>query len=66
MFGKMIKGALILGGLYTVYKVGYAIGLKKADPILQQLDKDLEMGKINAQEYLDKYNERIQVIEGGR
>lgn len=66
MFGKLVKGALILGGMYVIYKVGYAIGLKKADPVLQQLDKDLEMGKINAQEYLDKYNERIQVIEGGR
>lgn len=66
MFGKILKGAVIVGGLYVVYKVGYAFGLKKADPILQQLEKDLAEGKLDMQEYLQKYAERINEIEGGR
>lgn len=66
MFGKILKGAVIVGGVYLVYKVGYAFGLKKADPILQQLEQDLASGKIDIQEYLSKYNQRIQEIEGVR
>lgn len=66
MFGKIIKTGLIIGGVYVVYKVGYAFGLKKADPILQQLEQDLAAGKIDIQEYLQKYNQRIQEIEGVR
>ncbi len=41
MFGKIIKTGLIVGGVYVVYKLGYAFGLKKADPVLQNLEKDL-------------------------
>ena len=65
MFGKILKGAVIVGGVYLVYKVGYAFGLKKADPILQNLEKDLTTGKIDMQEYLKRYQERIHEIEGG-
>lgn len=66
MFGKIIKTGLIVGGVYVVYKLGYAFGLKKADPVLQNLEKDLSEGKIDIQEYLKRYQERIQEIEGGR
>lgn len=66
MFGKIIKTGLIVGGVYVVYKIGYAFGLKKADPVLQNLEKDLSEGKIDIQEYLQKYNQRIQEIEGVR
>lgn len=65
MFGKIVKTGLIIGGVYVIYKVGYAFGLKKADPILQNLEKDLSEGKIDIQEYLKRYQERIQEIEGG-
>lgn len=65
MFGKILKGAVIVGGVYLVYKVGYAFGLKKADPILQNLENDLTAGKIDMQEYLKRYQERIHEIEGG-
>jgi hypothetical protein len=63
MFGKILKGAVIVGGVYLVYKVGYAFGLKKADPVLQQLEKDLSEGKIDIQEYLKKYQERIEILK---
>lgn len=63
MFGKILKAGLIVGGVYVVYKVGYAFGLKKADPILQQLEKDLSEGKIDMQTYLQKYQERINEIK---
>lgn len=66
MFGKIIKAGLIVGGVYLTYKIGYAFGLKKADPILQNLEKDLSEGKIDIQEYLKRYQERIQEIEGVR
>lgn len=66
MFGKILKAGLIVGGVYVVYKLGYAFGLKKADPVLQNLEKDLSEGKIDIQEYLNKYNQRIQEIEGVR
>lgn len=66
MFGKILKAGLIVGGVYVVYKIGYAFGLKKADPVLQNLEKDLSEGKIDIQEYLNKYNQRIQEIEGVR
>lgn len=65
MFGKILKAGLIVGGVYLVYKVGYAFGLKKADPILQNLENDLTAGKIDMQEYLKRYQERIHEIEGG-
>lgn len=65
MFGKIVKTGLIIGGVYVVYKLGYAFGLKKADPVLQNLEKDLASGKIDIQEYLKRYQERIQEIEGG-
>lgn len=63
MFGKILKGAVIVGGVYLTYKIGYAFGLKKADPILQNLEKDLESGKIDIQEYLKRYQERINEIK---
>lgn len=63
MFGKVIKAGLIVGGIYVIYKVGYAFGLKKADPVLQQLEKDLSEGKIDIQEYLKKYQERIEILK---
>lgn len=63
MFGKILKGAVIVGGVYLVYKVGYAFGLKKADPVLQQLEQDLASGKIDMQTYLQKYQERINEIK---
>lgn len=63
MFGKILKAGLIVGGVYVVYKVGYAFGLKKADPVLQQLEKDLSEGKIDMQTYLQKYQERINEIK---
>lgn len=64
MFGKILKTGLIVGGVYLTYKIGYAFGLKKADPVLQQLEQDLASGKIDIQEYLKRYQERIQEIEG--
>lgn len=63
MFGKILKGAVIVGGIYVIYKVGYAFGLKKADPVLQNLEKDLSEGKIDMQTYLQKYQERINEIK---
>ena len=63
MFGKIIKAGLIVGGVYLTYKIGYAFGLKKADPVLQQLEKDLSEGKIDIQVYLQKYQERINEIK---
>ena len=63
MFGKIVKTGLVIGGVYLVYKVGYAFGLKKADPVLQQLEKDLSEGKIDIQVYLQKYQERINEIK---
>lgn len=63
MFGKILKAGLIVGGVYVVYKVGYAFGLKKADPVLQQLEQDLASGKIDIQTYLQKYQERINEIK---
>lgn len=63
MFGKILKAGLIVGGVYVVYKVGYAFGLKKADPVLQNLEKDLSEGKIDIQEYLKRYQERINEIK---
>lgn len=63
MFGKVIKAGLIVGGIYVIYKVGYAFGLKKADPILQNLENDLAAGKIDMQTYLQKYQERINEIK---
>ena len=63
MFGKIVKTGLVIGGVYLVYKVGYAFGFKKADPILQQLEKDLSEGKIDIQVYLQKYQERINEIK---
>ena len=66
MFKKLLKGAAIIGVGYIIYKVGYAFGLNKADPVLQQLEVDFKMGKLNAQEYLQKYADRVKEIEGGR
>lgn len=66
MFGKIVKGAAIIGIGYVVYKVGYAFGLRKVDPEIQKLDADFSMGKLTAQEYLQKYAERIKEIEGRR
>lgn len=63
MFGKILKAGLIVGGVYLTYKIGYAFGLKKADPVLQQLEKDLSEGKIDIQVYLQKYQERINEIK---
>ena len=63
MFGKILKAGLIVGGVYVVYKVGYAFGLKKADPVLQQLEQDLASEKIDMQTYLQKYQERINEIK---
>ena len=63
MFGKILKGAVIVGGVYLTYKIGYAFGLKKADPVLQQLEQDLASGKIDMQTYLQKYQERINEIK---
>lgn len=63
MFGKILKGAIIVGGVYLTYKIGYAFGLKKADPVLQQLEQDLASGKIDMQTYLQKYQERINEIK---
>lgn len=63
MFGKILKAGLIVGGVYLTYKIGYAFGLKKADPVLQQLEKDLSEGKIDIQMYLQKYQERINEIK---
>lgn len=66
MFKKILKGAAIIGIGYVVYKVGYVFGLRKSDPELQKLDADFSMGKLTAQEYLQKYAERVKEIEGGR
>lgn len=66
MFGKIAKGVAIIGIGYIVYKVGYAFGLRKADPELQKLDADFSMGKLDVKEYLQKYAERVKEIEGGR
>lgn len=63
MFGKILKAGLIVGGVYLTYKIGYAFGLKKADPVLQQLEQDLASGKIDMQTYLQKYQERINEIK---
>lgn len=63
MFGKILKAGLIVGGVYLTYKIGYAFGLKKADPVLQQLEQDLVLGKIDMQTYLQKYQERINEIK---
>lgn len=63
MFSKILKAGLIVGGVYLTYKIGYAFGLKKADPVLQQLEQDLASGKIDMQTYLQKYQERINEIK---
>lgn len=63
MFGKIVKTGLVIGGVYLTYKIGYAFGLKKADPILQNLENDLTAGKIDMQEYLKRYQERINEIK---
>ena len=56
MFGKIVKTGLVIGGVYLVYKVGYAFGLKKADPVLQQLEKDLSEGNTRISTKISRKN----------
>ena len=65
MFGKIVKGAALIGLGYVIYKLGYGNGLRKADSVLQDLGNQYVSGKLSPTEYLSKVSERIKVIEGG-
>lgn len=62
MFGKILKGAALVGLGYLVYKVGFNKGLSKADPVLKQLENDFIERKIDIMEFIEKHAKRVDEL----